>query len=169
MGGTTIAIAGTNFVPGATVNIGGQPAMVLGITPAQIVVRTPPGIEGYAHVTVVEGSQTLSLTQAFSYAALRFTDETLTVAVTRLKAVHITDLRDAINALRGTVSLPAAAFTDPSLAGTRIRGAHLLELRTALDQARAALGRSALTYANPLTPGSIIRAIDVLELRNGVR
>jgi chitodextrinase len=93
-----------------------------------------------------------------------FTDASLTGVAA--KAVHITELRTAVNALRQLAGLGAETFTDnPLIAGSSIRAVHITELRSALDQARATLGQAPLTYG----PLSTIRAADVLELRAGTQ
>jgi ELWxxDGT repeat protein len=167
-GGTTITISGTNFTPQTFVKIGDAAATIVSQTPTQIVARTPAGAAGHAHVTVYASPYLFNtLVHAFMYVSHAFTDESL--AGMRVKALHIAELRDAINSLRASASLAPYAFSDPSLAGVRIRASHVMELRTALNQARAALSRPALTYANTLTAGTPIRAIDIQEIRAGVQ
>ena len=100
-----------------------------------------------------------------------FTDDPLT-AGTKIKAVHFTQLRTAVNAMRAAAGLGAQSFTDPGLAaGTTIKAVHLTQLRTALDQARAAIGLSALAYTDAaITPHATkVKAAHVTELRNGVK
>jgi hypothetical protein len=59
---------------------------------------------------------------------------------TFVKAVHITELRVRIDALRAAHALPAYSWTDPTItAGSSVvRAQHILELRTALSEAYAA-------------------------------
>jgi hypothetical protein len=100
------------------------------------------------------------------------TNVTLTDATllgTQVKAVHLAELRTAVNAVRAFAGLAAASFTDAATSGTRIRLVHLTELRTALSQARSAIGMP-VTYTDPsVTAGQPIRAVHFEELRNGVR
>ncbi|HYI12129.1 MAG TPA: hypothetical protein VEK57_23955 [Thermoanaerobaculia bacterium] len=101
-----------------------------------------------------------------------FTDDPLTVQVTKVKAVHLTQLRQAVNAMRATAGLGAFSFTDPALSSSiRVKAVHVTELRTALNPARAALGLSALTYTDPtVTAGTTrVKAAHVQELRAGVK
>ncbi|HYH09888.1 MAG TPA: carboxypeptidase regulatory-like domain-containing protein [Thermoanaerobaculia bacterium] len=168
-GGTTITVDGTNFTPQTTVSVGGAPATILGRTASQIVARTPAGAAGYAHVAVHAAERQIALVHAFRYVPLVFTDETLVGQWTRVRTIHITELRDAINTLRVSASLAPFPFTDPSLTGMRLRAIHIAEMRTALDQARAALGRPPLSYKNPnMTAGALVRTADIMELRAGV-
>lgn len=98
-----------------------------------------------------------------------FTDTALAGAA--IKAVHVMELRTAVDAMRAAAGLGAAAFTDhPLAAGTRVKAAHITELRTLLDAARAEMTLPALTYTDPaLTSGVVARAAHALELRDGTR
>jgi hypothetical protein len=100
-----------------------------------------------------------------------FTDNLLTSALTTIKRVHITELRDRINALRARAGLGAYAWTDPSLVmgASQVRAQHVVDLRTALAQAYVAMSRSAPVYSDPsLSPGVNVRAVHVSELRAAV-
>jgi hypothetical protein len=98
--------------------------------------------------------------------AISFTDDPLVAFSTAVKAVHVTQLRSAVNAVRTLAGLLPTTFSDPSLAGMPIRAAHINELRTALGTARTTLELPALAIAHPTL--SIVRAVDVAELRDGV-
>ncbi len=71
-GGTAITISGTQFGPGATVTVGGNPATdVQVLSNSQIVAVTPPGAQGPADVIVtVPGVSTPSVAQVFTYNPL---------------------------------------------------------------------------------------------------
>lgn len=99
-----------------------------------------------------------------------FTDDPL-VAGTAVKAVHITQLRTAVNAVRTLASLGAGSYTDPSLTvgATGIKAVHINDLRTALNQARSALALSTITYGETITAGVSIKTSHITELRNGVK
>ncbi len=99
---------------------------------------------------------------------ISFTDDPLIATQTVIKAIHITQLRTAVNAVRAAAGLTAYSFTDPALSG-RVKSVHLTELRTALDAARTSLSVPAIVYANPGTVGTKVRAADLTELRNGVK
>jgi hypothetical protein len=99
---------------------------------------------------------------------LVFTDDPVTAGGI-VKAVHLTELRQAVNLVRAAAGLAAASFTDSP--PTVIKAVHISELRSALDPARSALGVPTLTYTNPtLTPqATVVRAVHIQELRNGVK
>ena len=101
-----------------------------------------------------------------------FTDDPLQPGVTPVKAVHFTELRTRIDALRSAGGLLRFSWTDPVLrAGvTRVRRVHLLELRSALAEAYGAAGRSAprWTDASPVAGSTPIRVAHLMELRAAV-
>jgi hypothetical protein len=100
-----------------------------------------------------------------------FTDDPLIAGTTLVKAVHVNELRQAVNAMRAAAGLTASSFTDPVLTQIAVKAVHVQELRTALAQARMALGLPTLMLTDPtLTPGTTpIKAVHVQELRGGVK
>jgi len=88
-----------------------------------------------------------------------------------VKAVYITQLRTAVNAMRAAAGLGAQSFTDPSLSAVKIKATHLTQLRTALDAARTAIGLPAVSYTDPtITAGStVLKTVHIADLRNGVK
>lgn len=94
-----------------------------------------------------------------------FTDDPLTAGTT-IKAVHFTQLRTAVNAMRAAAGLSAQTFTDPTLSSAvKVKAVHLTEIRAALDAARADLGLPVLVY----TSGATVKAAHVTEIRSGVK
>jgi hypothetical protein len=100
-----------------------------------------------------------------------FGDAALNAGTTLIKAVHMTELRSAINAVRALASLPNYGFTDSALTGMIVRGVHVTELRAALAEARAALGLSAVVYGEGTitSHSTLVKASHLTELRDGVR
>ncbi len=98
------------------------------------------------------------------------TDAILNSAIP-IKAIHLTELRTAVNAMRAAAGLSAATFTDPSpTSATLIKRVHIVELRSALDEARAALGLPAISYTDPTITQNVTtaKAAHWMELRGGV-
>lgn len=130
---------------------------------------------GGAYVYKVRAIDSASRTSAFSApdaaSARLFTDDPLVVRGTRIKAAHLMELRDAVNALRATAGLTAASFSDPLLTGIRVQAVHINELRSALAPARAALGLAAITFTDPTLTvrSSVVKAAHVQELRAAVK
>lgn len=101
-----------------------------------------------------------------------FTDPMLTQTVTPIKAVHMNQLRTAVNAVRTLAGLSAFNFTDPTLdPSVTVKRMHLIELRTALGEARSTLALTTLVYTRPtITAGvSLVKAVDIQELRTGTQ
>jgi sugar lactone lactonase YvrE len=98
-----------------------------------------------------------------------FTDHPLS-AGTRAKAVHVLELRTAINAMRAAAGLPLATFAASVGSGSKIVASAIDELRAAVDPARAALGLPAMTYDDAtLTPqATSVKAAHVTQLRVAV-
>jgi len=101
-----------------------------------------------------------------------FTDDPLVVHSTPIKAVHFTELREAINTLRALYSLPAFAWTAPAPApGGSVKAAHLTDLRTALTPVYHAVKGTDPTYtdASIAAGTTVIKASHLSELRTFVR
>src|SRR5438132_1372769 len=122
---------------------------------------------------------TVTMTAARSVAATfvtafpgAFADDPLASGVTLVKAVHVTDLRLAIDRERTRRSLPAFAWADPVLVHgvTPLRAIHLAEMRTAFNRAYDVAARTPPTYSDPaLTVGQTsVRAVQIAELRAAV-
>jgi predicted outer membrane repeat protein len=122
-------------------------------------------------VRAVAGAGTSAFSLVDAATTIMFSDASL--AGTLIRAVHLNELRTAINALRVAAGLDATAFTNGtvSLGSTRIRRLHLVELRAALNVVRSALGLTTLVYTDPtLTAGATpIKAVHVTELRAGTQ
>jgi hypothetical protein len=102
---------------------------------------------------------------------IAFTDTTITAQSTPIKAVHLTELRTAVNALRALNAGQAAfTFTDGVVQSTACKAVHMTELRTVLNTVRTALGFPALTFTDAAVSTSTnIKKVHIDELRAGVR
>ena len=113
-------------------------------------------------------SLTVTLTETFT-----FTDDPLTAQTTRVRAVHILELRAALDSVRVAHGLPAFGWTDPTLTpgSTLAKAVHLAELRTALNQAYQAAGRVLPTYTDPTVVAgvTVVKTFHLNELRTAVR
>jgi hypothetical protein len=101
-----------------------------------------------------------------------FTDDPLQPGVHRAKAVHLSELRDAVDALRTRYSLAPVTWTDqPFVRGvTLVKAVHLTELRVALDDVYQAIGRPLPPWGTPtIVPRTTpVIAAQVSELRAAV-
>ena len=89
-----------------------------------------------------------------------------------IRAIHIVELRVAIDEVRAAKGLGPYAFTDPTLTArsTIVRAVHLVELRAALAEAYAVVGATPPIYTDQtITPGvTTIKAAHITELRAAV-
>ena len=100
-----------------------------------------------------------------------FTDDPVVPGVTPIRALHFTELRARIDAVRGGLGLAPFTWTNRVLraGATSVSLAHLLELRAAVAAAYAASGRAAPRWNDPLPLTRIpIRALHLTELRAAV-
>jgi len=101
------------------------------------------------------------------------TDDPVAAQSTLIQAVHILEIRAAIDSICLARGLATFGWTDPTLTpgSTPVKAVHLTELRTALNQAYQAAGRATPAYTDPtLVPQrTVIKAIHLNELRAAVR
>lgn len=98
-----------------------------------------------------------------------FTDDPLVAGTTPVKAVHLAELRTAVDALRALVALAGGTYTDPATTGTPITATQINELRTALDGARTLLSLPVGNYTDTLTAGVTVKAAHFQEIRFRVK
>ena len=89
---------------------------------------------------------------------------------TQIRALHITELRNAVNASRSALNLPNYPFSDSSITpgGTPIRAVHVGEIRSAIQDLwfRKRLGPlPGWTVGSPPASSRTIRAADMNDLR----
>lgn len=169
--GTTQVNLTWNGVPGASFyevwrSVDGS-AFALAGSPAGPSFLDTNVVAGKTYLYRVRAGSTSPFSNTDAATTIVFTDEPLVAQSTIIKAIHITQLRTAVNAMRGSASLaPLAA--DPTIGvGLVVRAQHITALRIALDEARAAIGMPALAYTDGTL--TIIKAAHVQELRNGVK
>ena len=92
-------------------------------------------------------------------------DNPLVVSETTVQARHITELRDAINALRSHLNMSAYSWQYSATTSDYIGANPIIEMRTALDQA---LGAPSGGYAAGLAQNQPVKAVHIQELRDRV-
>jgi len=97
-----------------------------------------------------------------------FTEDPVTAGTT-VKAVHLAQLRSAIDAVRIMAGIGGGVYTDAAAAGTTIKAVHITEMRSQLDDARLALLLSTGGYTNAPLTGVQVKAVHFQELRNRVK
>ena len=105
-----------------------------------------------------------------------FTDDPVVAGTTRIRAIHLTELRVAASALRTAAELPPFSWTDPGIAALRtpVRLVHFQDLRTALAGVYRVFGVSAPSWVSLEPPaggaGPVpIRAPHIAQIRAEVR
>ena len=112
------------------------------------------------------GSSNVDLAVPFVY-----TDPTIAIGSTPIRAVHFTELRQAANAARTAVGLAPMTFTGTIASGVVVQRIHLMELRSTVDGVRGAVGLAPVPYTDGVvTAGTtIIRRAHILDLRGGLQ
>lgn len=93
------------------------------------------------------------------------------MTVTKVRALHVTQLRDAVNAVRRLAGRADATWTNPTLTPGQspIKADDVRDLRTALGDALSVLGIPAPTYTDPTLftgpNGTIVQRAHVAQLR----
>ena len=106
-----------------------------------------------------------------------FADDPLVQFTTTIQAVHVTQLRTAIDAVRklanGGVANNFVYPTDPTItATTTVKRLHIIEMRSAINAPRTTMGLSVpveITDTSITQFGTLIKALHFTELRNGVK
>ena len=126
-------------------------------------------------VTATNGINTSGDSNKDLATTVIFTDPTLTSQSTKIKRLHVVELRTAVNAVRKLANSGSAndfSFTDPTITAnsTKVKRIHIIDLRTAIDAPRSTLGLTALTYTDPtITQFSTkVKKQHVQDVRNGV-
>jgi RHS repeat-associated protein len=88
---------------------------------------------------------------------------------TTIKALHITELRSAINQLRVRAGLPMTSWQEAVGSDLPVRAMPIEEMRIKLNQALAALQLPTGGYSNGLSENLPILAIHIQELRDRVK
>lgn len=97
-----------------------------------------------------------------------FTNDPLSSNVV-VAALHLSQLRTAVSAVRAQAGLGAVTYTDAAAAGMTVKAVHITELRSSLDAAMSALGKTTGGWTNASLGGVAIKATHFQEIRNRVK
>jgi beta-glucanase (GH16 family) len=98
-----------------------------------------------------------------------FTDDELTAGSTPIRAVHLVELRNRVNAVRRQLKLADREWSEAIIAGsTVVRAFHLMELHNALREAYLAARITPPDLDSDVTAGAIIKASHITKLRSAV-
>jgi fibronectin type 3 domain-containing protein len=101
--------------------------------------------------------------------AITFADDPITAGTTHIKAQHLTELRQAVDAVRVAANLGGATWSDSAPTGVLIKAIHIQELRTNLDQALSVLGVPLEPYTDPSLSGTTVKQAHIAEIRQRVK
>jgi hypothetical protein len=173
-GGTSggfVRLTGTGFMNGAAVTFGSVAATgVSVVSPTTITATRPAHALGTVDVVVTSlDGQVATLALGFTYVSnLTFTDDPLQARVTLVKALHLTELRSAVNTLRTRYGLSAVTWpSGPIQSGTVIQAAHLTELRSALADVYTAAGLTVPAWSPATITGgtTVVTAAQITQVR----
>jgi subtilisin family serine protease len=120
-------------------------------------------------VSTIDTNNVVSTPSAYDLAALvELRDDPAVAGTTKIRGIHIVDLRRSIDAIRNAVGL-APAWTNYDAPAGIVHAATFTELRDRLNEARSVLLLPAVQFNNGIAPGAVIRASDLLKLRDGVK
>jgi hypothetical protein len=104
--------------------------------------------------------------------ALQFTDDPLAPGLSTVKAVHVSELRLAVDTLRASHGLQAFTWTDLALVQgvAVVKAVHVTELRAALSAVYTAIGRTLPVWTpSTITAGATaISTVQTSELRAAI-
>ena len=164
-----LSTGATSYKVERSSNNGGFVEIATTVTNSYADTSVSPGVTYVYRVRAVNAAGNSNYSNRDHATTIMFTDDPL-VAGTPIKAVHILQLRQAVNAMRAAAGLAPATWTDPSLTGVTVKAVHITQLRAALAPALTALGKPSPAFTDPsLTPGMPIRAVHIQELRNYVK
>jgi autotransporter-associated beta strand protein len=129
-----------------------------------------PGTTYLYEVRAISGGVPSAFSAFDAATTVAFTDDPLTAGITSAKAVHLSELRTAVTAMRTAAGM-ASSFGGAQPMGAIIRAVDISQLRAGLDEARTALQLPPLQYTDPvLTSGTTsIKAAHIQQLRDGCR
>ena len=178
--GITLTVTGANFVPGSTISWNGasRPTTFVSSTVLRTVIAArDAALVGVLPITVLTPSPGGGSSNILTFTVLDpvtsgFTDAPLAVGNV-VRAVHVSELRAAIDNLRTRTGLVRFDWTDATLVpgSSVVRRAHVEELRTALIAVYEAVGRPAPSFSDSTIIGgvTVIRASQLEELRSAAR
>ena len=128
---------------------------------------------GVAYVYKVRAVDSAAASSAYTTpdiaTTILFADDPLVVKGTIIQAIHLTELRQAVDAARLTTAvLGPGSYTDLSPAGVIISAVHINELQLALTAARNSLLLPVITFT-PVSTGDTVSASAITVLRSGVK
>ena len=99
-----------------------------------------------------------------------FTEDPLVGGTTVIKAIHLAELRTAVNAVRAQVPAQGpATVTDAASPGVVVKAVHITELRSALDAEMSLLSLTTGGWTDAVANGVTVKAIHFQQIRDRVK
>jgi subtilisin family serine protease len=119
-------------------------------------------------VHALAGNDSVSAPGQDLVAFVTWQDDPVVADVTRVRGIHVQQLRDSIDAVRVHLGMALAWPTTTAATGP-VTAADFVALREHLNEVRTALQLPAMEYTLPVATGGVIRAVHVQDLRNAVK
>jgi hypothetical protein len=129
---------------------------------------TTPALFGNKRYWVRVSNATASSDSSTALITVAFTDTPLVAGTTVIKAVHISELRNRINAVRVALALPPVTWPTLTPGVTPIRASDVLQMRQAVLDAYSISPRVPPVFTTTPAPGSTVVVADIAELRTAV-
>lgn len=121
----------------------------------------------FYRVTAVDTNNLLSTPSAYDLATLVvLADDPAVPAVTRIRGVHVSELRRVIDAIRHAAGLPSAWTSYDPPAGP-VRASDFTLLRDRLNDARTTVSLPPVQLT--IAPGNRVNSSDLQSVRNGIK
>ncbi|HYH08215.1 MAG TPA: S8 family serine peptidase [Thermoanaerobaculia bacterium] len=151
-----------------TVTVSGQSAS----SASEPAPPTPGGVVLY-RVTATSGGLVSAPSNVDVAWVGTFTDDGLVIGSTLVRAIHVLELRKAVNSLCAAADLApqfsAAEVADDALSGSVFEEEHLTDLMDRLNTARTSIGMGSVAFGETPVPWTLNRAAATNDLRAGVK
>ena len=138
-------------------------------------------VNSYSDLSVTAGASYLYIVRATNAStsspdsapdlatAIIFTNDPLVTGTTTIQAVHLSEMRSAVNGMGAISGQGPFTYATGGSAGTAITAAQINELRTFLDGTLSVIGFATGGYTDALSAGVQIKAVHFQEIRDRVK
>lgn len=128
-----------------------------------------PGTTYLYHVAATSSTGVVRATSASEIATtVIFTDDPIVFRSTRIKAVHVLELRRAANALRALTGQAPYAFA-AIVSGMPVAASEFIQIRSVMGAALSAASRRPVAWLEGLEQGKPVKALHIQQMRNVVK
>ena len=121
-------------------------------------------------VSAVDQNGLVSTPSAYDLATLiKFSDDPVLPLVTRIRGLHMAELRRAIDAIRFAAGLAPAWASYAAPTGAVVTASDFVSLRDRLNEARSIFQLPAVQFSQPVAPGTPVRGAELQSLRGAAQ